>query len=252
MNPPGIDDYQPDQDTLADRAILITGAGAGIGRALALACARYGAQVILLGRTVSKLEAAYDEITTAGGPEPTIAPLDLANAQAPAYFELAKSIEKEFGRLDGLVHNAGILGQRSPIEHYDMKTWHQVLHVNLTAPFALTQVLLPNLRASADASVVFVSSGVGRQGRAFWGGYAVSKFGLEGLSQVLADECEGNSSIRVNTINPGRTRTAMRAAAYPAEDPDTLPVPEDILNPFVYLLGPDSQGITGQRLDCQA
>ena len=159
---------------------------------------------------------------------------------------------QRYGRLDGLVHNAAALGALAPIEHADMRNWCRVLHVNLTAAFALTQVLLPALRASPDASVIFTSSSVGRRGRANWGAYAVSKFGVEGLSQVLADELSGNSTVRVNAINPGPTRTRMRRQAYPAENAELVALPEDIVNPYMWLLGPASRGTTGQSLDCQA
>lgn len=238
-------------DELKDRVILITGAGDGIGRAAALACARHGATVVLLGRTQSKLEAVYDEINAAACPEPAISVLDLARAEGPGYFQLAEQISKTWGRLDGLLHNAGMLGQRAPIEHYDIGIWHQVMHLNLNVPFILTQVLMPVLRKSTDASVVFTSSGVGRQGRAFWGAYAVSKFGIEGLSQTLADELKTEARIRVNCINPGATRTRMRAAAYPGEDPASRPEPASLMGPYLWLLGPASRGITGHSLDCQ-
>ena len=243
--------YSPAPNLLEDRVILVTGAGDGIGRAAALGFARLGAHVGLLGRTLSKLESVYDEIVAAGYPEPNIALLNLATAQGPDYFQLADSIAAEYGRLDGLLHNAGILGQLSPIEHYDVGLWTEIMHVNLTAPFVLTQVLLPLMNQSNDASIVFTSSGVGRVGRAFWGGYAVSKFGIEGLAQVLADETSEAGRIRVNCINPGRTRTAMRRAAYPGEDPESLPQPEELLATYFYLLGPDSRGVTGQSLDAQ-
>jgi NAD(P)-dependent dehydrogenase (short-subunit alcohol dehydrogenase family) len=157
-------------------------------------------------------------------------------------------MEQEFGRLDGLLHNASILGARSPIEHHDVKIWLETIHVNLNAPFILTQALLPLLHKSKDPSIVFTSSGVGRKGRAFWGAYGVSKFGTEGLMETLADEC---SDIRVNCINPGATRTAMRKAAYPGEDPTTLKTPAEIMPPYLYLIGPDSRGVTGQSYDCQ-
>ena len=242
--------YSPPADLLADRVILVTGAGAGIGRALAKSFAAHGATVGLLGRTLKKLETLYDEIVAAGHPRPSIAPLDLAKAGGPEYFQLADSIREEFGHLDGIVHNAGILGHLSPIEHYDVKTWTDVMHINLTVPFVMTQTLLPLLKAANDASIVFTSSGVGRKGRAYWGAYAVSKFGTEGLSQVLADEL-GGTTVRANCINPGRTRTSMRAAAYPAEDPETLPAPEEIVTTYLYLMGPDSIGVTGQSLDAQ-
>jgi len=244
-------DYTYPPDILRNRIILITGASAGIGRALAIHTAELGAQVILHGRNVDRLEAVYDEIEAIeGAARPSIAVVDLASANSDAYRSLADSIEGEFGRLDGLVHNAGILGERFSIEQYDASQWQQVMHVNVTAAFALTQVCLPMLHESGDASIIFTSSGVGRRGRAYWGAYAVSKFATEGLSQVLASELQHNN-IRVNCVNPGATRTNMRLAAFPGEDRDMLKRPEEILATYIYLLGPDSQGATGQSLDAQ-
>lgn len=243
--------YRPAPDLLANRVVLVTGAGSGIGRAAALAYAHHGATVILSGRVVSKLESASDEIIANGGPQPSIAPLNLARAQAGDFFDLRDQVQAHFGRVDGLLHNAGILGTRTPLEHYDMTTWAEVMHVNVTAALALTQVLMPLLNASGNAAVIFTSSGVGRVGRAFWGAYAVSKFATEGLMQVLADETSGAGRIRVNCINPGSTRTSMRATAYPAEDPMQLPEPAAIMPAYLYLMGPDSEGITGQSLNAQ-
>lgn len=243
--------YAAPPNLLQDRIILVTGASDGIGRALALGIAGLGARVILHGRNVQKLERVYDEIEALGtAPRPSIAVVDLASANSAAYESLASNLAEEYGRLDGLVHNASILGDRFRVEQYDAVMWQKVMHVNVTAAFALTQVLMPMLRQSEDASIIFTSSGVGRTGRAFWGAYAVSKFATEGLSQVLADE-HRESAIRVNCINPGATRTGMRLEAYPAEDRDTLKRPEDILATYFYLLGPDSRGITGQSLDAQ-
>ncbi|HEX5786883.1 MAG TPA: YciK family oxidoreductase [Woeseiaceae bacterium] len=243
--------YTYPDDVLRDRVVLITGASDGIGRALALECARVGARVILQGRNSKKLEAVYDAIEALDGAlRPSIAVMDLASADAAAYESLSDSLAGEFGRLDGLVHNAAILGERFAIEQYDGGLWQRVLHVNLTAPFALTRVCLPLLRAAPDPSLVFTTSGVGRSGRAFWGAYSVSKFGIEGLSQVLADE-HRHGPLRVNCINPGATRTAMRLAAYPAEDRGRLKRPEEVLAPYIYLLGPDSVGVTGRSLDAQ-
>lgn len=238
-------------DELAGRVIAVTGAGSGLGRAVALACAQHGASVILVGRGTPKLEAVHAEIAAAGGPEASIAELDLERALATDYDALAAAVGERYGRLDGLLHNAALLGTLSPIEHYDVPTWCRVLHVNVTAAFALTQVLLPALKKSADASVLFTSSSVGRRGRAYWGAYAVSKFALEGLSQVLAEELEGTSAIRVNTLNPGRARTAMRRQAYPAEDFSKVPLPETLTGPYLALLGPASRGVTGQLFDGQ-
>jgi len=243
--------YTYADDVLRDRIILVTGASDGIGRALALEAARIGAQVILHGRNAAKLEKIYDQIEAIdGAARPSIAVLDLASANAESYTTLASSLEDEFGRLDGLVHNAGILGERFAIEQYDAVLWQRVMHVNVTSAFALTQVLLPLLKKSEDASIIFTSSGVGRTGKAFWGAYAVSKFATEGLSQVLAAEHQ-HSALRVNCINPGATRTNMRLAAYPAEDRDVLKRPEEILAPYVYLLGAASKGVTGESFDAQ-
>ncbi|WP_353570203.1 YciK family oxidoreductase [Candidatus Albibeggiatoa sp. nov. BB20] len=244
-------DYRPRDNLLQDKLILITGAGAGIGRAAAKSFAEHGATVVLLGRTIKKLEHVYDEIEQAGSPQPAIYPMNLEGASPKDYEDLADTLEKEFGRLDGLLHNASLLGVLTPIEQYDVNLWHQVMQVNLNAPFMLTQACLPLLKQSDSSSVVFTSSGVGRKARAYWGAYAVSKFGNEGLMQVLADELE-NTNIRVNSINPGKTRTTMRAAAYPAEDPNTLKTPEEIMSMYLYLFGEDSKEINGQAFSAQA
>ncbi|TLY96668.1 MAG: YciK family oxidoreductase [Gammaproteobacteria bacterium] len=236
---------------LAGRVIAITGASDGIGRAVALACARHQATVILIGRNERKLEAVHAEVGASGAPEASIAVLDLERALAADYDRVADAVLERYGRLDGLLHNAALLGSLSPIEHYDVPTWCRVLHVNVTAAFALTQVLLPALKKSADASVLFTASTVGRQGRAYWGAYAVSKFALEGLSQVLSAELEGISRVRVNTLNPGRARTAMRRQAYPAEDIATLPLPAALTAPYIALLGPASRGVSGGSFDAQ-
>lgn len=244
-------DYIAPTASHAGRVILVTGAGDGIGREVALALAREGATVCLLGRTQRKLEATYDSIVAGGGARPALLPFNLETAAAAEYDALRAALTTEFGRLDGLAHVAGILGNRSPIDHYDVPTWCKVLHVNLTAAFVLTQACLPLLRQSADASIVFTSSSVGRVGRAYWGAYAVSKFGTEGLMQVLAHELQDTTRIRVNSLNPGGVRTNMRLQAYPAEDHARLPEPAAVVGPYLYLLGPGSQGVSGRAFDCQ-
>lgn len=243
--------YIPPENLLQERIILVTGAGDGIGRAAAKAFAAHGATVILLGRTIRKLEAVYDEIVQAKHPQPAIYPMNLEGASPKDYEDLAEIISKEFGRLDGLLHNASMLGKLTPLEHYDINQWYQVLQINLNAPYMLTRACLNLLKQSSNASVVFTSSNVGRKGRAYWGAYAVSKFAVEGLMQVLADELEQNTSIRVNSLNPGKTRTKMRSDAYPGEDPNTLPTPDQIMNMYLYLMGADSCGVRGQALDAQ-
>jgi NAD(P)-dependent dehydrogenase (short-subunit alcohol dehydrogenase family) len=240
----------PALDALAGKVIAITGATGGIGRAVAVAAAAHGAQLILMGRNLRRLKEVHAEIIGRHGDIALMAPIDLEKAVAADYDRIAAAVLEHYGRLDGLVHCAGMLGTLTPIEGYDVPTWCRVLHVNLTAPFALTQVLMPALRLSKAASVIFTSSGVGSKGRAYWGAYAVSKFALEGLSQVLADETRGSTNIRVNAVNPGRVRTAMRRAAYPSEDLATLPLPETVVQPYITLLS-DATDATGGSFNCQ-
>jgi NAD(P)-dependent dehydrogenase (short-subunit alcohol dehydrogenase family) len=250
-NTPRPADYQAPPDLLAGKHIVVTGAGDGIGRAAAEQFAAHGATVILLGRTVAKLEAVYDAIEAAGGPQPAIFPLDLASTGEASYRDLARAIDENFGRLDGLLHNAGVLGERRPIESASYKAWQEVMQVNVNAQFLLTRHLLPLLQGAPSASIIFTSSGVGRRGKAYWGAYAVSKFATEGLMQVLAAELENTSNIRVNSLNPGATNTAMRRAAYPAEKPTTNPTPADIMPAYLYLMGDDSAGVHGRALDAR-
>lgn len=244
-------EYQAPEDLLKDRIILVTGAGDGIGRVAAKTYAAHGATVILLGRTLEKLEHVYDEIEAAGHPQPALVPLNLESAQEHDFIELTNTLEQEFGKLDGILHNAGLLGVRTPIESYDPVIWQQVMQVNVNAPFMLTQILMPLLERSNNASIIFTSSGVGRKSKAYWGAYAVSKFATEGMMQTLADEVSNISSIRSNCINPGATRTQMRADAYPAENPGTVATPEDIMPLYLYLMGEDSIEVNGQSLDAQ-
>jgi len=244
-------EHTPQADELKGRVIMVTGAGSGIGRAVALALAAAGAEVILLGRTVRKLEAVHAEIVKLGQAEASIVPLDLERALAADYEAVAAAVEKRYGRLDGLLHNAALLGTLTPIDQYDVPTFMRVMHVNLTAAFVLTQYLMPLMRKSKDAAVLFTSSGVGKRGRAYWGAYSISKFAVEGFSQVLADELEGTTAIRVNVIDPGKTRTSMRRQAYPSEAQESLPLAESLTSPYLALLGPASRGITGQRFSAQ-
>lgn len=243
--------YTPSSGLLQDRVILVSGAGEGIGRTVSLALAAHGAKVILLGRTLSKLESLYDEIVDAKLPEPGIYPLDLVVANLENYAELASIVLEKYGRLDGLLHNAGILGDRTPLQFYDPESFARVMQVNFNAALFMTQALLPLLQQSPDASIVLTTSGVGLKPRAYWGAYALSKYATEGLAYLLADELENTTNIRVNLINPGATRTKMRAAANPGEDPSTLKTPEDIVNTYLFLLGPDSKGVNGERINAQ-
>ncbi|CUS49569.1 MAG: Dehydrogenase [Idiomarinaceae bacterium HL-53] len=247
---PSYENYQASSNALNNKVILVTGAGDGIGRVAALTYAQHGATIILLGRTVAKLEAVYDEIVSAGYPEPAIVPLDMKGATESHYRDMAATIEDQFGKLDGVLHNASLLGVLSPFAHIDLPTWNDIMQVNVTAQFMMTKALLPVLMKAEAPSIIFTSSGVGRTGRANWGPYAVSKFATEGMAQILADEYE-NTKLRVNVINPGATRTKMRAKAYPAEDANKLKTPEDLMPTYLFFMADDSRKITGASVDAQ-
>ncbi len=243
-------DFNPANNELENKVILITGAGDGIGKAAALSFAQHGAEVILLGKTVKKLEAVYDEIVNAGYKEPSIIPLDMKGATVQNYKDMAATIESEYGKLDGVLNNASMLNSLNPIEHIYEDAFDKVMNVNFKATFFLTQALLPVLKKAPLASIVFTSSGVGKKGRAFWGEYAFSKFATEGVMQVMADEYE-HTSLRVNCINPGATKTKMRAKAYPAENKESLKTPADIMPTYLYLMSDQSKETNGESLDCQ-
>ena len=244
-------EYSPSPNLFNYLIILVTGAGDGIGAIAAKTFAQYGATVILLGRTIRKLEAIYDAIEQSGAPQPAIYPMNLEGASPKDYNDLAETVDREFGRLDGLLHNAAILGTLTPLEMYDLELWTKVMQVNLNAPYLLTRACLPLLKKSDDASVLFTSSTVGHKGRAYWGAYGISKAAAENMMQIFADELEENTPIRVNSIDPGAVRTRMRARAYPGEDPNINPTPEEIMNIYLYLMGADSKEETGKSFKAQ-
>lgn len=240
------------EHSLTGRIILITGAGYGIGRTAALTYAKAGATVILLGRTQDALNDTYDLIEEAGYPQAAVLPFDLTTTDEEQYRQLANIIQENFNHLDGVLLNAGVLGQRAPVESYHWDTWQKVMQINVNSQFILMKHLLPLLKqAPKDASVVLTSSSVGRKARAYWGAYAISKFAVEGLTQLLAEELENVSNIRVNCINPGGTRTGMRQAAFPGEHPETVPTADSIMPLYLYLMSPESIGQNGQSLDAR-
>lgn len=246
-----IRDFVPPKNCLDGKTILVTGAGDGIGRVAALTYARYGATVLLLGRTSSKLEYVYDEIESFGGKQPAMLPMNLEGATYAEMQKLANLIHREVGQLDGILHNAGMLGPLTPLEMYDVDMFAQVMKINFTATFMLTQALLPLLKDAAHGSIIFTSSSVGTHPRAFWGAYALSKQAVEGMSDIFTQETQNTTNLRFNCINPGGTRTNMRAHAYPGENPMSLKTPDDIMAGYVCLMSDESIHVRGQVVDLQ-
>jgi len=244
-------DFQAQPNCLKDKIILVTGAGDGIGAVAAKTFAEYGATVILLGKTEAKLVIVYDDIVKLGYPQPAIITLDLETATTDQYAELAYTIEKEFDHLDGLLHNAAMFGSLIPITQFDTDLWEKITKINLHAPFLLSKALIPLLNKSQDSSMIFTSSRVAQKGSAYWGAYGVTKAASDNLMGILADELEINTPIRVNSIDPGKIRTRMRALAYPGEDPMTVPAPEEIMNNYLYLMSAESKEVNGKIINCR-
>lgn len=243
--------FKAQTNCLKDKIILVTGAGDGIGAVAAKTYAEYGATVILLGKTEAKLVKVYDDIVASGFPQPAIITLDLETALNDQYMELAYKVEQEFGHIDGLLHNAAMFGGLIPITQFDNDLWDTITKINLHAPFLLSKAMVPLLNKSQDASMIFTSSSVAREGRAYWGAYGVTKAAADNLMGILADELEVDTPIRVNSIDPGKVRTRMRALAYPGEDPMTVPAPEEIMDAYLYLMSVESKKINGKIIDCR-
>ncbi|MHB8254694.1 MAG: YciK family oxidoreductase [Acidiferrobacter sp.] len=242
--------YEPPVGCLKGRAVLVTGAGDGIGRAAALAYARYGAEVILLGKTVAKLEAVYDEILGLGGPEPAVYPLDLTGASARDYRDLAGSVEAQIGHLDGILHNAAVLEMLTPLEFHPLDAWDRTMRANVTAPFLLTQACLPLLKAAPDAALIFTSDECALTPKGYWGAYGASKAALHNLALMWAQELS-DGPIRVNVLEPGAVRTAMRLRTHPGAPLSSWPLSEALMPAYVYFMGPDGQNHRGQLIQAQ-
>ena len=243
--------YQAPKNILDGKVIFVTGAGDGIGATAAKTFAAYGATVILASKTIAKLEKVYDEIIAANNPEPAIYPIDFTGASADDYASLAETLKDNFGKLDGLLHNAAQLGLMTPIASYTAADWVKTLHTNLTAPFLLTQALIPLLMESANSSIIFTTDTVGQKPNAYWGAYGVSKAGIDNLMVMLAEELENTTNIRVNSINPGPIRTALRRNAFPGEVPTEVPLAETIMPSYLYLMSVDSLNTNKQIIAAQ-
>jgi NAD(P)-dependent dehydrogenase (short-subunit alcohol dehydrogenase family) len=236
-------DFQPSQGYLKNRVILITGASRGIGKAVALECARLGATVLLVAKDLKRLEHTYDEILALNAPQPAILNIDLEIAGADDYQTMADSIEKEFGKLDGLLHNAGRVGGLTPLQNIEIQTWSKLITLHIHAPFLLSRACIPLLKNSQDPAILFT---VDEANKAYWGAYGVSKFGQVGLLKILADELDGDKKIRVNGVHPGVVRTDLRTHNYPGINPNEFPSPETVTTPFIYFLGADSKGTSSE------
>lgn len=241
-------DYQPPKDLLKDKIILVTGAGSGLGQAAATSYALHGATLILMGRRRHALQETANTIQEMGGKQPMIYPMDLNSINPVDYQSFADHCSEHYQQLDGVLHNASQLGEIAPIASSNVALWFSVMQVNINAAYLLTRELLPLLGQANSASLIFTSSGVAKVGRAYWGAYSVSKFATEGLMQILADELENTTAIRVNSIDPGAVNTAMRRSAYPAEDPQSNPSPQEVMGVYLYLMGADSANVNGQSL----
>jgi len=227
---------------LENKIILITGVSQGIGRALALHAAQAGATLILMGRKVKALETLYDEIVAKKLPEPAIQPVHLMQLTPQGATELADSIQKMFGRLDGLVHNASTVGQICPIANLPPHQWQEAIHVNLNIPYLLTHALLPLLNHQHPSHILFTLANEATAPKAYWGAYSASKMGLLGLATTLHQELQANTNILVNCVNPGMVRTAMRLNAYPGINPDDFPTPEQLIPYYLQILSQNKSG----------
>jgi NAD(P)-dependent dehydrogenase (short-subunit alcohol dehydrogenase family) len=238
-------DYTPARNLLSGRTILITGAGGGLGRALAVSCARHGATTVLLGKTTKKLEATYDAVVATGGPQPAIYPMNLVGATWNDHQQLADVIEKEIGKLHGIAHCAAHFTSFAPLATMAPRDWMDALQVNLTAAFTLTRVCLPLLAKADDASVVLLTESAAFEPKPYRGAYGLSKYAVVGLAMMWAQELTAQPQIRINAFDPGPMRTDLRRKGYP-EGLDKLPEPEGAAQSLLWLLGPDSRGHTGK------
>jgi NAD(P)-dependent dehydrogenase (short-subunit alcohol dehydrogenase family) len=244
--------YQAPSRLLSERVVLVTGASSGIGERAALAFAAHGATVILHGRNMERLERVYDQIAASGASAPAILPLDLASATERDFDNVEQTVRAQLGRLDGILHNAAHFSHLTALENQRLDEWLRLLRVNLAAPFALTRACLPLLRAAPDASVVVNGETHGLRPGAYWGGFAVAKSGLTAYTKIQADEWSSIPSLRINLVVPGKVDSPCRARTHPGEARSARASIDSLMPLYLYLMGPDSRGVSGQVFDADA
>ena len=226
---------------MKNKVILITGANKGIGKMLSLEFSKMGVNIVLLGRNEESLDSVYDEIITTTSTKPLIIKCDLSNIDINSAKQINDEIMGVYGRLDGVIFNAAKLGKMSTIEDYEEDIWKEVFNINLHSAFIISKEILPALKAAPNGRIIFTSSGVAEVGKAFWGAYSASKFAVKGLAEILRDELDTTSNVKVFNYDPGKTRTSMRALAYPAENPQDLKEPKVLFNDYLWFFSDESQ-----------
>jgi len=229
-------DYAPRPESFEDKIILVTGAADGIGRAVTIGLAEAGATVLMLDKKARHLEKLFDQIMERGFVEPIILPVDLMEIDPESATRLAQAVNDDFGKLDGLLHNAAELGSPSPLDQYDMEYWNEVMHTNLQAPYFITRAMLPLLKADYSTNIVFTTADVGREPQAYWGAYSIAYAGLEAQMRIWSEELENISNIKINSLDPGAIRTSLRRRSHPGEDQQSLPMPQSIVAAYLKLL----------------
>ena len=226
---------------MKNKVILITGANKGIGKTLSLEFSKMGVNIVLLGRNEESLDSVYDEIITTTSTKPLIIKCDLSDIDNKSAKQINDEIMGVYGRLDGVIFNAAKLGKMSTIEDYEEDIWKEVFNINLHSAFIISKEILPVLKAAPNGRIIFTSSGVAEVGKAFWGAYSASKFAVKGLAEILRDELDTTSNVKVFNYDPGKTRTSMRALAYPAENPQDLKEPKVLFNDYLWFFSDESQ-----------
>lgn len=238
--------YQAPHQHLKDRVIIVTGAGQGLGQTAAIAFAKQGATMILIGRTQAKLEATYDTIQAQGLPEALIFTMDLNKATENDFNAMAEGIYQQLGRLDGILHNATDFDNLSPLEIQTTEQFEEMFRVNVIAPFALTKACLPLLERAENASVIFTSNSSAQTPKAYWGSHGISKAAADFMMQMWSQELESRPNIRFNSIVPGGLQSPQRKKTHPGEVHSELPIMESAMQLYLYLMGDESKGITGK------